>query len=403
MITLDSYRDIVGDDVYYDIYCKMRRLYRKHMIHINSTYTGGGVAEILSSLVPLMNDIGLEAGWRTVHGNIDFYGVTKKFHNALQGQDINFSAMKKQLFVQVNRQFSTYTHIDSHDFVLIHDPQPLPLITFYKKQQPWIWRCHIDLSAPNPELWQYLKQFILRYDLIIVSSEKYLSPDLPMDYRVIQPSIDPLTHKNKPISGAVIAQTLAKHDIPADKPLITQISRFDKWKDPVGVIEVFKRVRNDVDCRLVLCGNMATDDPEGLEIFEDIKRLAKKEIENRDVILVTVESNILVNALQRASAVIIQKSLREGFGLTVTEGLWKEKPVIASNVGGIPLQIEDGVNGFLCDPHDTDAFARRVVEILRDPDIGRDLGRQGKKTVREKFLTTRSLMDYLDLLGDFGG
>ena len=204
MIKLEDYREIVGDKVYYEVYSKMRSLYGKHMLHVNSTYIGGGVAEILSSLVPLMNDIGLEAGWRTVHGNIDFYGITKKFHNALQGQKINFSEMKKNLYVQVNRQFSSYTHINSHDFVLIHDPQPLPLIQFYKKRQPWIWRCHIDLSSPDKELWNYLKKFILKYDIVIVSSEKYKSADLPMEYRIIQPSIDPLTHKNKPISDAFL-------------------------------------------------------------------------------------------------------------------------------------------------------------------------------------------------------
>ena len=205
MTKLEHYREIVGDTVYRSVYKQMRRLYGKHLLNINSTYIGGGVAEILNSLVPLMNGVGISAGWRTVHGNVDFYGVTKKFHNALQGQKINFSEMKKRLYVQVNETFSTYTHINAHDFVVIHDPQPLPLVQFYQKHQPWIWRCHIDLSNPDPELWQYLKQFILKYDLVIVSSEKYMSKDLPMDYRIIPPAIDPLSHKNKSISEALIA------------------------------------------------------------------------------------------------------------------------------------------------------------------------------------------------------
>ena len=400
MIRLDDYREIVGDKIFYSIYCKMRSLFDKHMIHINSTYTGGGVAEILSSLVPLMNNVGLDAGWRTIHGNIDYYGITKKFHNALQGQDINFSDMKKELYLQVNRQFSSYTHINHHDFVLIHDPQPLPLIQFYRKRQPWIWRCHIDLSAPNQALWDYLKQYILKYDMVIFSSEKYMHADLPMEYRLIEPSIDPLTHKNKPISDSLIAATIKKYNIPTDKPILTQISRFDKWKDPVGVVEVFKRVKEQVDCRLILCGNMATDDPEGLDIYENIKKRAAKEISDGDIILLTIESNILVNVLQRLSAVVIQKSLREGFGLTVTEALWKKRPVVASNVGGIPLQVKDGENGFLCDPNDTDAFADRIVTLLRDKKLAGEFGRQGHETVREKFLITRSLMDYLDLLND---
>ncbi len=400
MIKLDDYREIVGDEILYSIYKKMRNLYNKHILHVNSTYIGGGVAEILSSLVPLMNDVGLDAGWRTVHGNIDFYGVTKKFHNALQGEKINFSEMKKELYIQVNSRFSSYTHINDHDFVLIHDPQPLPLIQFYKKQQPWIWRCHIDLSAPDRELWNFLRKFILKYDIVIVSSEKYKSKDLPMDYKIIQPAIDPLTHKNKPISDVLIAKTLKKYNVLTDKPILTQISRFDKWKDPLGVIQIYKKVREKVDCRLVLCGNMATDDPEGLMIFEKIQRQAKDLIEKGDIVLITVESNILVNALQRASAVIIQKSLREGFGLTVTEGLWKERPVLASNVGGIPLQIQDGKNGFLLEPQDIDGYADRAVEILKNENLARELGKQGRETVKEKFLTTRILGDYLDLLAD---
>jgi trehalose synthase len=401
MIKLENYREIIGDKVFSSVFTKMRNLYGKHMLHLNSTYIGGGVAEILSSLVPLMNDVGLDAGWRTIHGNIDFYGITKKFHNALQGQEINFSQIKKDLYVDVNRQFSTYTHISGHDFVLVHDPQPLPLIQFYRKKQPWVWRCHIDLSTPNKELWDYLKEFILKYDMVIVSSEKYKSKDLPVEYRIIEPSIDPFTHKNKPIPDSLIAETLKKNGVPTDKPLMTQISRFDKWKDPKGVVEVFKIVKEKIDCRLVLCGNMATDDPEGLEIFEDIREQTKKHIDNRDVILLTVENNILVNALQRKSDVIIQKSLREGFGLTVTEGLWKERPVVASNVGGIPLQIKSGENGFLCEPDDVKDFADKTLEILKNPGLAKELGRKGHETVKEKFLITRSLMDYLDLLNEF--
>ena len=197
MIRIDSYREIVGENVINLLYKKMRRLYNKHVLHVNSTYTGGGVAEMLYSYVPLMNEIGLDAGWRTIHGNIDYYGVTKKFHNALQGQNIHITDMKKRLYEQVNESFSTYTHINSHDFVVIHDPQPLPLIQFYRKRQPWLWRCHIDLSNPNIELLNYLKKFIVKYDMVIISHEKYKSPDLQSEYRIIQPAIDPLTHKNK--------------------------------------------------------------------------------------------------------------------------------------------------------------------------------------------------------------
>ncbi|MCE5251060.1 glycosyltransferase, partial [bacterium] len=318
----------------------------------------------------------------------------------LQGEKINFSEMKKRLYVQASEVFSTYTHIDNHDFVVIHDPQPLPLIKFYRKRQPWIWRCHIDLSSPDKELWEYLKRFILNYDIVIVSSEKYESRDLPVDYRIIQPAINPLTHKNKEINGQVISKYLKKYGVKTDKPIITQISRFDKWKDPLGVLEVFKIAREKADCRLVLCGNMATDDPEGWEIFEKVKQRAKPLIDKGDVVLITVESNILVNVLQRSAAVVIQKSLREGFGLTVTEALWKERAVVASNVGGIPLQIQDSENGFLLDPDDNTGFAERIVELLKHPSLGKEMGQKGKETVRQQFLMTRVLSDYLDLFND---
>lgn len=400
MTTIDDYRSIVGERIITSIFTRMRRLYGKHVLHINSTYMGGGVAEMLSSFIPLMNGVGLDAGWRIVHGNTDFYGITKKFHNALQGQKINISDMKKQIYEQVNEAFSSYTHINNHDYVVIHDPQPLPLIQYYRKRQPWIWRCHIDLSAPNRELWEYMKKFILKYDMVIVSSDKYKHRDLSVEYRIIRPAIDPLAHKNKPINDTVIARQLKKFGVPTDKPFICQISRFDKWKDPIGVVEVFEKVRKKVDCRLVMCGNMATDDPEGIEIYEKIHKRVRKHIESKDIILLTVESNILVNALQRRAAVVIQKSLREGFGLTVTEAMWKERPVIASNVGGIPLQIEDGVNGYLLEPDDEDGFVDRTVECLKNPSLGKELGERGRESVREKYLVTRILSDYLDLFND---
>jgi len=284
--------------------------------------------------------------------------------------------------------------------VIIHDPQPLPLIKFYKKKQPWVWRCHVDLSNPNKKLWEFLKKFILRYDVVIISNEKYKRDDLPVDQRVIYPAIDPLSPKNMEISDKVILKCFRKFNIPQDKPIITQISRFDKWKDPEGVIEIFRAVKEKVDCRLVLCGSMALDDPEGHQVYEKVRKKANDLIKNRDVILITSENNILVNVLQRTSAVIIQKSLREGFGLTITEALWKGKPIVASNIGGIPLQIKDAENGFLVDPNDTKGFIDRIVQLLKDPKMAEELGRKGKETIREKFLITRLLLDYLDLLND---
>ncbi len=398
MRVLNDYREITGDKIISDLYKKARPLYGKRIIHINSTFYGGGVVEILNSLVPLMNDVGLDAGWRIIRGSPDFFAITKKFHNALQGDPINLSEIKKKIYLQTNEDFSTYTHLN-HDCVIIHDPQPLPMIKFYKKRQPWVWRCHIDLSHPNEKLWEFLKGFVLKYDSEIISNENYKA-DLPMELKIIRPGIDPLTPKNMELSDRDIIKYLKKFNVPLNKPLLTQISRFDKWKDPVGVIEVFKLVKKEVACRLVLCGSMASDDPEGIQIYEKVKQKANNLIASGDVILITSENNILVNALQRSSAVIIQKSLREGFGLTVTEALWKEIPVVASNVGGIPLQISDGENGFLIDPNDTNGFAQKIVEILTNPDMGKEIGKKGRETVRDKFLVTRILQDYLDLFNE---
>jgi trehalose synthase len=399
MRSLEDYHKIVGDEVITSIHKKARSLYERHILHINSTYQGGGVAEILTSLVPLMNDIGIDTGWRIMQGNPDFFQITKKFHNALQGNGINFTEMKKKLYLLANENFSVYTHIN-HDCVIIHDPQPLPQIKFYAKRQPWIWRCHADLSNPNGKLWAFLKNFILRYDLVVVSNVNYRQEDLPLEQKVCYPAIDPLSHKNMELSERDLTKTLRKFSIPTDKPLITQVSRFDRWKDPTGVIEVFKLVKKKVDCRLILCGSMAADDPEGWSIYERVHRKANDFIKSGDVILLTSESNILVNALQRVSKVVIQKSIREGFGLTVSEALWKETPVVASNIGGIPLQIVDGENGFLVDSFDTKGFADRIVRILQDPALEEEMGKKGKEQVRKNFLITRLLSDYLSVLND---
>lgn len=392
--SLDDYREIVGDEVISEIYRKARTLAGKHILHISSTYQGGGVAEMLNSLIPLMNDIGIDTGWRILHGNPDFFTITKKFHNALQGDSINLSKIKKRLYIESNENFSVFTHI-AHDCVIVHDPQPLPLIKFYKKRQPWIWRCHVDVSNPNKEIWDYLKLFILRYDGVIFSGEKYKKNDLPMPQVIIHPSIDPLVPKNIELSPEVIMKYLRKYGVPTDKPIISQIARFDKWKDAEGVIKVFELVKEKVDCRLVLCGNTAPDDPESHHIYE---RLTRKVRESKDISLVIGDNQIFVNALQRISSVIIQKSLREGFALTVTEALWKERPVVASAVGGLPLQVIDGETGFLVDPKDIKGCAEKVITLLRDKELAKAMGKWGKELVRREFLITRHLLDYIEVL-----
>jgi len=397
--TLEDHRPIVGDDVISGIYRKAASLRGKRVLHVNSTYQSGGVAEMILSLVPLMNNVGIDTRWNILNGDGEFFAITKNFHNALQGQAVAFSDEEKDLYLQTNESFSGQMAID-HDLVVIHDPQPLPLIRFYRKTQPWVWRCHVDLSNPNPALWEFLKGFVLDYDRMVISHEHYRRRGMPMEQWICRPAIDPLSEKNRDLSEAETAALLAKYGVPTDKPLVTQISRFDKWKDPLGVVEVFSEVKRHVDCRLVLCGSMAPDDPEGWAIYRQVEDAARPLIDAGDVILITAEDHLLVNALQRASAVILQKSLREGFGLTVTEGLWKGRPVIASRVGGIPLQIEDGETGFLLDPTDTEGFAWRVRQVLENPDLGERLGRAGKEHVRQHFLITRLLSDYLDMLNE---
>ena len=397
MHDIEDYRQIIGDELFFNLFKKAGKFTSKTVLNISSSAQGGGVAEILESLVILMNELGIHAGWRILHGNSDFFTITKKFHNALQGSPINLTKIKKILYLKANQEFSVFTHIN-HGAVVIHDPQPLPLIKYYKKKQPWIWRCHIDLSNPHPKLWYYLKNFILRYDRIIISSDKYRSEKLPVPQKVISPAIDPLSPKNMELLPEDIAKYRKKYKIPDDKPIMTQISRFDYLKDPLGVIKVFKKVRSHIDCRLVLCGSMAIDDPEGIKVYQNIRETAQKMIDKKDIIILNVENDILVNVLQRISNVIIQKSIREGFGLTVSEALWKETPVVASNVGGIPLQITDGKDGYLVDPLDYDGFAEKIIYLLENPSEAERIGKKGKETVKEKFLITRLLADYVDLL-----
>ena len=397
MLRVENFRHLVSDEVLADIYARARKLYGKHIVHVNSTYQGGGVAEILSSLVLLMNDVGIDTGWRILHGNPDFFEVTKKFHNALQGAAINFSARKKELYLQANENFAGFTHLD-HDCVIVHDPQPAALIRSYKKTQPWIWRCHIDLTNPDEKLWDFLKNFILKYDQVVISSESYLKEELPVGQRIMCPAINPFNLKNQHLPEKTVLRYIKDIGIPTDKPIITQVSRLDPWKDPEGVVDIFNLVKEKVDCRLVFCYNFATDDPEGLQMYNKVYRKAKKLTENGDVLFVVGNRDILVNAVQTFADVVIQKSTREGFCLAVTEALWKSRPVVASNIGGIPSQIQDGQSGYLLEPKDYQGFADRIVHLLKNPKEGQRMGENARESVRQKYLITRLLSDYLDML-----
>jgi trehalose synthase len=403
MLHLDDFRHVVPDAEIADIYRKARLLHGTSVVHINSTYQGGGVAEILYSLIPLMNDVGIPAGWRILHGTPDFYEVTKRFHNALQGStNLHLTQRKKDLYEQVNQNFAYFTHLQ-HDIVIVHDPQPLPMIRYYSKTAPWIWRCHIDLTDPHPGLYDYLKGFILKYDQMVLSSDTYKKSDIPVPQRIVYPAINPLSIKNRDLQPKIVKEYLDKVGIPTDKPFISQVSRLDPWKDPEGVLDVFELVREKVDCRLVLCYNMAADDPEGYRMYQKVSNKARSRMATGDVILVVGNRDVVVNAVQAASSVVIQKSIKEGFCLAVTEALWKARPVVASNVGGIPRQIVDGIGGFLVEPRDNNAFADRIVHLLKDASTAQEMGRQAKEHIRKGFLITRLLSNYLDMLATVSG
>jgi trehalose synthase len=389
---LEDFEALVGARTIDRVLAKADKLRDLHVVNVNSTYYGGGVAEILSSLTLMMNQVGIRTGWRVIQGRPDFFSVTKKMHNALQGADINLSDLKRDVYEEVVYENAIRLHLD-HDVVIVHDPQPLPLIRHYRKKAPWIWRCHVDMSSPNAELWSYLAPFVERYDAVVVSLPEF-AQNLTTPQRFIMPAINPFSTTNKPLGDDEVQERLDHYGIPCDLPLVVQVSRFDTWKDPQGVIDAYRLASRKVDATLVLVGNVATDDPEGQQVFESVCASSDDRIR-----VLSVQDSALVNALQRRAAVVLQKSVREGFGLTVTEAMWKGTPVIGGNVGGIRHQIDDGVNGFLVD--DVEEAAERMVQLLEDADLRERMGREAKESVRARFLMSRLLEDWLDLLGSF--
>jgi len=392
LVTVEDYEPLIGAEAVERISRKAEYLRDLHVINVNSTYYGGGVAEILSSLTLLMNACGVRTGWRVIQGRPDFFTITKKMHNALQGDEINLSELKRNIYEEVVFENAARMHLD-HDLVIVHDPQPLPLIDFFRKKNPWVWRCHIDLSHPHPQLWSYLASFVERYDAVVLSLPEYAQKIGPPQ-RFIMPAINPFSTTNKELSEDEIENRLDHYGIPTDLPLVVQVSRFDKWKDPQGVIEAFRIASRQVEATLVLLGNVATDDPEGQKVFTELCGSSEERIR-----VLSVQDSALVNALQRRATVVLQKSVREGFGLTVTEAMWKGAAVIGGRAGGIPHQIEDGVNGFLVET--VAQAAERIIQLVRDPELRRRLGARAQETVRARFLMTRLMEDWLDLIGSF--
>jgi trehalose synthase len=340
-----------------------------------------------------MNAHGMEIGWRVIQGTPAFFNFTKKLHNTLQGEPVDLTPKEIDLYEQVTLENATRLHIEDCDAVVVHDPQPLALIShFPDRDMPWLWQCHVDLSSPHAGTWTYLRKFIDQYHAAIFSLPEYRQ-SLAIDQRFVMPAINPFSPKNCEMSEAQSRACLIQHRIPLDRPLVVQISRFDRFKDPIGVIEAFRKARKQIDCTLVLLGSPALDDPEAEVILETIRSSI-----DECIIVLSVDDAALVNALQRRAAVVLQKSTREGFGLTVTEAMWKGAAVIGGNVGGIKRQIRDGESGFLVDT--IDQAADRIVQILKDPGLRQRLGARAKETVRENFLMSRLVEDWVDLLSE---
>ena len=391
MNLLDQYEPFVGRGTIDELRLLGQRLQGKRIITINSTAIGGGVAEILNRLVPLSREMGVDIRWDVIKGGNDFFGVTKRIHNALHGKPEVFTTADYEVFRETTRRNLAAMDLDA-DVLFIHDPQPAGLIEARSRSgRRWVWRCHIDVSTPQPDIWEFLAGYVARYDAAVFSAPQF-SRNLDMPQVMITPSIDPLSDKNRELSQREIDDVLDRLKIPRDKPIVTQVSRFDRLKDPVGVIAAFRLARKYNDCRLVLAGGSATDDPEGAEVLRQVHEAADNDPDIH-ILELPPTANIEINAIQSAAAVVLQKSLKEGFGLTVSEALWKGKPVIAGAVGGIPLQITHRYSGILT--HTIEGTAFWIKQLLNSPDYARRLGENGREHVRINFLLTRHLREYL--------
>lgn len=390
---IERYQSIVGQDEIETIQSLAKRIEGSRVLHVNATRYGGGVVEMLKSLVPLANAVGLDAVWETIDGDREFFRITKSIHNALQGDlEVTLTPEMFEHYVEVNRKNASRLHLDS-DVVVIHDPQPLPLIE-HRSAGKWVWRCHVDLSEPNTAVWNRLANLVAKYDLCVFSMGKYVPSNFAGRVLIDHPCIDPLSEKNMPLSASQVAKTLERYDIRPDDPIIGQVSRFDKWKNPLGVVDVYRKVRQAVpDLQLLLVGSFASDDPEGKEWFKKTLDYAGSA---HDVHILSNEDGVgdlEVNAFQRSLIAALQLSHKEGFCLGVTEALWKGVPVVATRAGGIPLQIIEGMTGFLIES--LDEAATRVQSLIKMPWLARQLGRNGTEHVRQNFLITKRLREYL--------
>jgi trehalose synthase len=402
---LDEYNGVAPDDQVERLRDLASRLAGLRILHVNATPYGGGVSELLRSALALQRGLGLNVEWRVISGETKFFEVTKNFHNALQGGDYVLTPEDQETYILQNA-YNAHQFSSEYDLIVVHDPQPVALLKLHGRDDAkWVWRCHIDTSEPNEAVLAFLKPYIEEYDALVFTLAKFVPPSFNgADVTLIPPGIDPLSPKNFALTDEQCRRIMSWVGIDTSRPVMTQVSRFDPWKDPLGVIRIYRKVRETFPgLQLALLGSMALDDPEAWGLMNVIREEVD---DDPDVIVATNLTgigNLEVNVFQRRSDVVVQKSIREGFGLIVSETLWKGTPMVAGDTGGIPIQMPDGAGGFLADPLDEDAFAERVAYLLRNPEIGRELGRRGHEVVRDRFLITRYVADELTLLAQLAG
>jgi len=396
--SLKSYRGIAPRSILETAALHAEALRGARVLHLNATPYGGGVSELLRSLVPLLNDLGIAAEWRVTSGDEAFFRVTKALHNGLQGAERELTETEWDVYRETAIR-NAHELDEGYDFVFVHDPQPAAVRAYRTEDRGrWIWRCHIDTSAPNPDVWSGFRLYLDGYDAAVFTMREFVPPDLQIPrVELIPPAIDPLSPKNLPLAESTARQVLDWIGIQLSRPLVTQVSRFDPWKDPLGVIAAYRLAREEFPTlQLALAGAMALDDPEGWEVYREIRIASEADPLIHVFTNLTGVGNIEVNALQRLSDVCVQKSIREGFGLVVSEALWKGTPVVAGRAGGIPLQMADGAGGSLVTTVEDCAAA--IVALLRDPERGAELGRRGRRRVRDHFLLPRLLLNELLLM-----
>jgi trehalose synthase len=403
--SLDAYQDIAPEEIMQELREHARALEGARILNVNATSYGGGVSELLRSSVPLLRDLGLTVDWKVIGGDEDFFHATKALHNALQGAQRSLSDAERAAYMRCVQE-NAATLDGDYDFIIVHDPQPAGLLQAHGKGSArWVWRCHIDTSEPNPDAWSFLEPLLAGFDAAVFTMPEFVPPSFPVQrVEAIAPAIDPLSPKNIDLERGMASQILDWIGLDLPGRLVTQVSRFDQWKDPLGVIDAYRLVREEIGgLQLALVGSMALDDPEGWDVYRQVSEVAEREELIHVYTNLTGVGNVEVNAFQRLSEVVVQKSIREGFGLVVSESLWKGTPVVAGRAGGIPMQMPQGVGGLLVDSVEDCAAA--MLKLLNDRDLAEQLGQSGLEHVRQHFLLPRLLMEELRLLAmlDSGG